>query len=40
MAMHCKFNLSTYVLELLVIGKRGCTGRYLNQEMLAADNGH
>jgi len=29
-----KFNLSMYIQELLVIGRRGCTGRDL-----AADNG-
>jgi hypothetical protein len=32
MAMRYKFNLSTYVQELLVIGRRGCTGRDLNEE--------
>jgi len=26
-AIHCKLNLSSYVQELLVIGRRGCTGR-------------
>jgi hypothetical protein len=39
MVKGCKFNLSTYVPELLVIGRRGCTGRDLNEETLAADNG-
>jgi hypothetical protein len=37
--MHYKFNLSTYVQEPLVIGRGSCTGRDLNEEMLAADNG-
>ena len=36
--MHCKFNLSMYDQEPLVIGRRGCTGRDINKEMLAADN--
>ena len=31
--------LSVYVQDPLVIGKRGCTGRDLNEEMLTADNG-
>ena len=39
MGMRCKFNLSTYVQEPLVIGRRGCTGRDLNKETLAADIG-
>jgi len=39
MVMHNKFNLSTYVQEPMVIGRSGCTGRDLNEEMLAADNG-
>jgi hypothetical protein len=39
MVMRYKFNLSTYVQEPLVIGRRGCTGRDLNEETLAADNG-
>jgi hypothetical protein len=30
-----KFNLSTYDQEPLVIGRRGCMGRYLNEETLA-----
>jgi len=30
--------LSTYVEELLAIGKRGCVGRDLNEKMLAADS--
>ena len=40
MAICYKFNLSTFVQEPLVIGRRGCTGRDLNEERLAADNGH
>jgi hypothetical protein len=28
-----------YVQEPLLIGGRGCTGRYLKEETLAADNG-
>jgi len=32
-------SLSTYNQEPLVIGRRGCTGRDLNEKMLAADNG-
>jgi hypothetical protein len=40
MAMCYKFNLSTYVQEPLVIGRGGCMGRDLNEEMLAVDNGH
>jgi len=28
-----------YAQEPLVMGTRGCTGRDLNEEMLAADNG-
>ena len=39
MAIRYKFNLSTYVQEPLVIGRVGCMGRDLNEEMLAADNG-
>jgi len=39
MAMRCKFNLSTYVQEPLVIGRRGCTVRDLNEETLAVHNG-
>jgi len=39
MVKGCNFNLSTYVEELLVTGRRGCMGRDLNEEMLAADNG-
>ena len=31
--------LSTYVREPLAIGRRGCTGRDLKKETLAADNG-
>ena len=31
--------LSTYVQEPLAIGRRGCTGRDLNEKTLAADNG-
>jgi len=38
-AIHYKFNLSAYVQEPLVIGRRGCTGRDLNEETLAVDNG-
>ena len=34
-----RVNLSTYVQEPLVIGRRGCTGRELNEKTLAADNG-
>jgi hypothetical protein len=40
MAIRYKFNLSTYVHEPLVIGRRGCTGRDLKEESLASDNGH
>ena len=39
MAMRYKFNLSTYVQEPLVIGEKGCAGRDLKAETLAADNG-
>jgi len=39
MATHCKFNLSTYVQEPLVIGRRGSTRRDLNDESLASNNG-
>jgi len=39
MAMRCKFNLSMYFQQPLVIGRRGCMGRDLNEETLAADNG-
>jgi len=38
MAMCYKFNLSTYVQEPVVIDRGSCTGRDLNEEMLAADN--
>ena len=31
MAVRCKFILSTYVQEPLAIGRRGCTGRDLNE---------
>jgi len=31
--------LSTYVRELLAIGRRGCTGRDLNEKTLVAENG-
>jgi hypothetical protein len=31
--------LSTYVQEPLALGRRGCTGRDLNEGHLAADNG-
>jgi len=31
---------STYVQEPLVIGRRGCTGKDLNEKTLAVDNGH
>ena len=31
--------LSTYVQEPLAIGRRGCTGRYLNEKTLATDSG-
>ena len=37
MAMRYKFNLSTYVQEPFAMGRRGCTGRDLNEERLAAD---
>ena len=39
MAIYYKFNLSTYVQEPLVIGRRGCMGRDLKRKRLAADNG-
>jgi hypothetical protein len=39
MAMPYKFNLLTYVQEPMVLGRRDCTGRDLNEETLAADNG-
>jgi hypothetical protein len=39
MAMRYMFNLSTYVHEPLVIGEKGCAGRDLKEEKLAADNG-
>jgi len=32
--------LSTSVQELLAISRRGCTGRDLKEEMLAADKRH
>ena len=32
--------LSTHVQEPLAISRRGCTGRDLNEKMLAADNGN
>jgi len=32
MAMRYKFNLSTYVQEPLVMGRRGCMGRDLNEK--------
>jgi len=32
--MRYKFNLSAYVQEPLVIGRRGCLGRDLNEETL------
>jgi len=38
-AIRYKFNLSTYVQEPLSIGRRGCRGRDLKEETLAADNG-
>jgi len=31
--------LSVYIQELLTIGRRGCTGRDLNEKTLVADNG-
>ena len=40
MAIIYKFKLSTYVQEPLVMGMRGCVDRDLNEEKLAADNGH
>jgi hypothetical protein len=39
MAIRYKFEPSTCVREPLGIGRRGCTGRDLNEETLAADNG-
>ena len=39
-ATRYRFNLSLYVQEPLVIGRRGPMGRDLNEETLAADNGH
>jgi hypothetical protein len=38
MATRCKFNLSMYVQEPLVIGRRSCTGRDTEEETLAADD--
>jgi len=35
----CWRRLRTYVQEPLAKGRRGCTGRDLNEKMLAADNG-
>ena len=35
MAISCKFSLSTYVQEPVVIGRRGCTGRDLNEETVS-----
>jgi hypothetical protein len=32
-------SLPAYVQEPLAIGRRGCTGRDLNEKTLAADNG-
>jgi len=32
MAMRYKFNLLTYIQKPLVIGRRGCTGRDLNEK--------
>jgi len=40
MAMCCKFNLSMYDQEPLVIGRRSCMGTDINKEMLAAVNRH
>jgi len=34
MAIRCKSNLSMYVQEPLVIGRRGCMGRDVNGEMV------
>jgi hypothetical protein len=34
-----RVNLSTYVQEPMVRGRRVCMGRDLNEETLAADNG-
>jgi len=31
--------LSTYVQEPLAVGRRGCTGRDLNEKTLGTDNG-
>jgi hypothetical protein len=39
MATRHKFNLSKNVQEPLVIGRRDCMGRDLNEETLPADNG-
>jgi len=39
MAIRYQFKLSMYVQEQLVIGRRGCMGRDLNGEWMAADNG-
>ena len=40
-AIHYKFKLSTYVQELLVIGRWGCVQREIEmRKQLAADNGH
>ena len=36
MATCYKFNLSTYVHKPLAIGRRGCTGRDLNEEMFSS----
>ena len=36
MAIHYKFNLSTYVQEPLVIGRRGYTGTDLNRETVGS----
>jgi len=33
-------SLSTYIHEPLAVGRRGCTGRDLNEKRLAVDTGH
>ena len=38
MAMRYKFNLSVYIQEPLVVGRRCCKGGGLNEETLAVDN--
>ena len=36
MAIRYKFNLSTYIQEPLVVGRRGCVERDLNEEMVGS----